>query len=40
VSHSTVKTHLRAIYGKLEVNTRRAAVDVARRHGLLSSGTR
>jgi LuxR family transcriptional regulator, maltose regulon positive regulatory protein len=35
VSHSTIKTHVRAIYGKLEVGSRREAVDIARRHGLL-----
>jgi LuxR family transcriptional regulator, maltose regulon positive regulatory protein len=35
VSHSTVKTHVRALYGKLGVNSRRDAVAVARRHGLL-----
>ncbi|MGY1666204.1 LuxR C-terminal-related transcriptional regulator [Geodermatophilus sp. SYSU D00696] len=35
VSHSTVKTHVRAIYGKLGVNSRRAAVDSARRRGVL-----
>ena len=36
VSHSTVKTHVRSIYSKLGVNSRRAAVDRARRSGLLS----
>ncbi|NEM06902.1 LuxR C-terminal-related transcriptional regulator [Geodermatophilus normandii] len=35
VSHSTVKTHVRAIYGKLGVNSRRGAVDEARAAGLL-----
>ncbi|WP_370936603.1 LuxR C-terminal-related transcriptional regulator [Amycolatopsis sp. cg13] len=34
VSVNTVKTHVRAIYGKLGVNNRRSAVVVARRHGL------
>jgi LuxR family maltose regulon positive regulatory protein len=38
VSHSTVKTHVRAIYGKLGVNSRRDAVDRARRHGAFSEG--
>jgi LuxR family maltose regulon positive regulatory protein len=35
VSHSTVKTHVRAIYTKLEAGSRREAVDIARRHSLL-----
>ncbi len=35
VSVNTVKTHLRAIYRKLDVTGRRAAVDAARRRGLL-----
>jgi LuxR family transcriptional regulator, maltose regulon positive regulatory protein len=35
VSHSTVKTHVRAIYTKLDATSRREAVDIARRHGLL-----
>ncbi|MGY1701700.1 LuxR C-terminal-related transcriptional regulator [Geodermatophilus sp. SYSU D00766] len=35
VSHSTVKTHVRAIYGKLGVNSRRDAVETARRRGVL-----
>jgi LuxR family transcriptional regulator, maltose regulon positive regulatory protein len=35
VSHSTVKTHVRAIYSKLNASSRRQAIDVARRHGLL-----
>ncbi|MEU7790283.1 LuxR C-terminal-related transcriptional regulator [Amycolatopsis sp. NPDC049159] len=34
VSVNTVKTHVRAIYGKLGVNNRRSAVVVARHHGL------
>jgi len=38
VSHSTVKTHVRAIYSKLGANSRRAAVDQARTSGLLFSG--
>ncbi|MGY1710280.1 LuxR C-terminal-related transcriptional regulator [Geodermatophilus sp. SYSU D00758] len=36
VSHSTAKTHVRAIYGKLGVNTRRDAVHRARRQGILA----
>ncbi|WP_456931416.1 LuxR C-terminal-related transcriptional regulator [Geodermatophilus sp. SYSU D00079] len=39
VSHSTVKTHVRAIYGKLGATSRRDAVDRARSRGLLSSAT-
>ncbi|NEK57997.1 hypothetical protein GCU56_08945 [Geodermatophilus sabuli] len=39
VSHSTVKTHVRAIYGKLGATSRRDAVDRARNRGLFSSGT-
>ncbi|OZM83545.1 LuxR C-terminal-related transcriptional regulator [Pseudonocardia sp. MH-G8] len=35
VSHSTVKTHIRAIYSKLDATSRREAVDIARRDGLL-----
>ncbi|WP_345603900.1 LuxR C-terminal-related transcriptional regulator [Pseudonocardia adelaidensis] len=35
VSRSTVKTHVRALYGKLGVNTRRDAVVTARRRGIL-----
>ena len=35
LSANTVKSHLRAIYRKLEVNGRRQAVEVARRDGLL-----
>ena len=35
VSVNTVKTHLRGIYRKLDVNTRRDAVRVGRRHGLV-----
>ncbi|MGB3440877.1 MAG: LuxR C-terminal-related transcriptional regulator [Actinophytocola sp.] len=34
VSVNTVKTHVRAIYTKLGVNTRRAAVLTARQHGI------
>jgi LuxR family maltose regulon positive regulatory protein len=37
VSHSTVKTHVRAIYGKFGVNSRREAVASARRHGIISA---
>ncbi|QYN38595.1 LuxR C-terminal-related transcriptional regulator [Pseudonocardia sp. DSM 110487] len=36
VSHSTVKTHVRALYGKLGVNSRRDAVAAARRRGILA----
>ncbi|MEA1798740.1 MULTISPECIES: response regulator transcription factor [Rhodococcus] len=35
VSVNTVKTHLRGIYRKFDVNTRRDAVLVARRYGLV-----
>lgn len=35
LSINTVKTHLRAIYRKLDVDSRRAAVTVARQRGLL-----
>jgi DNA-binding NarL/FixJ family response regulator len=35
LSQATVKTHLVHIYGKLGVNSRTAAVSVARRHGLI-----
>jgi LuxR family transcriptional regulator, maltose regulon positive regulatory protein len=35
VAHSTVKTHVRAIYSKLGVTSRREAVDRARTNGLL-----
>lgn len=37
VSHSTVKTHVRSLYGKLGVNSRRGAVVTARERGILSS---
>jgi LuxR family maltose regulon positive regulatory protein len=40
VSHSTVKTHVRALYGKLGVNSRRDAVVAARRRGILSPDPR
>ncbi len=36
VSHSTVKTHVRALYGKLGVNSRRDAVAAARLRGILA----
>jgi LuxR family maltose regulon positive regulatory protein len=35
VSVNTVKAHLRSIYCKLGVSRRRAAVDLARRRGIL-----
>jgi LuxR family transcriptional regulator, maltose regulon positive regulatory protein len=38
VAHSTVKTHVRVTYRKLDVDSRRGAVDRARRHGLLLDG--
>jgi len=38
VSVNTIKSHLRAIYGKLGVDGRRGAVEVARDRGLLSRG--
>jgi LuxR family maltose regulon positive regulatory protein len=40
VSHSTVKTHVRAIYSKFGVSSRREAVARARRHGILSADLR
>jgi LuxR family transcriptional regulator, maltose regulon positive regulatory protein len=36
VSVNTIKSHVRAIYGKLGVNTRRTAVLRALEHGLLT----
>ena len=36
VSVNTIKTHVRAIYGKLGVNTRRTAVLSALERGLLT----
>jgi len=35
VSVNTVKTHIRAIYRELDVESRREAVEVARRRGLI-----
>ena len=35
VSVNTVKTHLKAIYAKLSVDSRRKAIEVGRRHGYL-----
>jgi len=35
LSVNTIKTHLRSMYRKLDVHGRRAAVEVARGHGLL-----
>jgi LuxR family maltose regulon positive regulatory protein len=40
VTTNTVKTHLRAIYRKLDVARRREAVERARDLRLLSSGSR
>ena len=37
MSVNTVKSHVRAIYGKLGVTTRRSAVLSAHEHGLLTS---
>jgi LuxR family maltose regulon positive regulatory protein len=39
VSRSTVKTHVRALYGKLGVNSRRDAVAAARQRGVLAPDT-
>ncbi|MDN5930558.1 MAG: LuxR C-terminal-related transcriptional regulator [Pseudonocardia sp.] len=39
VSHSTVKSHVKAIYTKLDASSRREAVTTARRHGLLAATT-
>lgn len=39
VSDSTVKTHVRAIYGKLGVSSRRDAVAAAHRRGVLFDGS-
>ncbi|WP_300016651.1 LuxR C-terminal-related transcriptional regulator [Pseudonocardia sp.] len=39
VSHSTVKTHVKAIYAKLDARSRREAVTAARRHGLIGATT-
>jgi LuxR family maltose regulon positive regulatory protein len=38
VSTTTVNTHLRNIYGKLNVNKRREAVEKAKKIGILSGG--
>jgi len=35
VSVNTIKTHLRSIYRKLGVSSRRSAVEAARRTGML-----
>jgi LuxR family maltose regulon positive regulatory protein len=40
VSVNTVKSHLRSIYTKLDVNSRRLAVLAAHEHGLLTNGMR
>jgi LuxR family maltose regulon positive regulatory protein len=39
VSHSTVKTHVRAIYSKLGASSRRDAVVQARNRGLIDPGS-
>ena len=39
VSINTVKSHVKAIYAKLDVNSRRAAVASAYRTGLIASPT-
>jgi LuxR family transcriptional regulator, maltose regulon positive regulatory protein len=40
VSVNTVKSHLRSIYTKLDVNSRKLAVLAAHEHGLLTNGMR
>ncbi|MCI0686457.1 MAG: LuxR C-terminal-related transcriptional regulator [Sporichthyaceae bacterium] len=40
LSVNTVKTHVRSIYRKLSVSSRRAAIAAADRHGLLLAGSR
>jgi LuxR family maltose regulon positive regulatory protein len=40
VSPNTVRTHMRHIYSKLDVHSRKEAVDRARELGLISSGSR
>jgi ATP/maltotriose-dependent transcriptional regulator MalT len=40
VSVNTVKSHVRSIYSKLGVSSRRLAVLAAHEHGLLSNGVR
>ncbi|MCO1660604.1 helix-turn-helix domain-containing protein [Pseudonocardia humida] len=39
VSVNTVKSHVRAVYAKLDVDSRRAAVDAARARGLIEPAT-
>ncbi len=39
ISTSTVTSHVRALYQKLGVSSRRPAVSQARRHGQLSPGS-
>jgi LuxR family maltose regulon positive regulatory protein len=36
ISLNTVRSHVKAIYGKLGVNNRTAAIETARQQGLLS----
>jgi LuxR family maltose regulon positive regulatory protein len=40
ISVNTVKTHVRSIYNKLGVSSRRRAILTAREHGLLATGAR
>jgi LuxR family maltose regulon positive regulatory protein len=40
VSVNTVKSHIRSIYSKLGVSSRRRAVLAAHKHGLLTHGVR
>jgi DNA-binding NarL/FixJ family response regulator len=38
ISQNTVKHHIHSIYGKLEIRSRREAVEYARRYGLIPAG--
>ncbi len=40
LSVNTIKTHVKSVYGRLDVRSRLAAVDAARRMGLLDDDTR
>ena len=40
LSVNTVKTHVKNVYSRLDVSTRIAAVDTARRMGILDDDTR